>query len=100
MRERTVARAVLCKQTGVNFTRLMPVQRAHAESHCLFCAKQEPTRTQVVTDRSEGKKRRSKRQQAVARYAASLSDHLPMLKGGENHVEEPREHHKRAGSYI
>ena len=27
------------------------------------------------------------RQQAVARYAASLSDHLPMLKGGENPAE-------------
>ena len=34
----SVARAVLCKQTGVNFRGLLPVQRAHAESHCFFCA--------------------------------------------------------------
>ena len=46
--ERTVARAVLCKQTGMNFKDLLPVQRAHTENHCLFYAKLGPTCTQVV----------------------------------------------------
>ena len=56
VRERTVARAVLCKQTGVNFRGLLPEQRAHAESHCFFHAKLGPTHTQV--DRREVAKRR------------------------------------------
>ena len=43
--ERTFARAGLCKQTGVNIRGLLPIQHAHAESHCLFCAKLEPTHT-------------------------------------------------------
>ena len=101
MRERTVARAILCKQTGVNFRGLLPVQRAHAESYCFFYAKLEPTLTLVVY----GPKRRRKAAVKAAasgcyRYAASLSDHLPMLKDGENLVEEPRERHTKAASYI
>ena len=77
----------------------MPVQRTHAENHCLFCAKQEPTHMQVVyRPQRRRKERRSKRQQAVVRYAASLSDHLPMLKGGENPVDELRERHTRASA--
>ena len=64
VRERTVARAVLCKQTGVNIRGLMPVERAHAESHCLFCAKQEPTHTQVLH-------RPQRRRKAAVKAAAS-----------------------------
>ena len=64
VRERTVARAVLCKQTGVNFRGLLPVQRAHAESYCFFYAKLEPTLTVVVY----GPKRRRK---AAVKAAAS-----------------------------
>ena len=48
VRERAVARAVLCKQTGVSIRVPLPIQRSHAESHCLFCTKLRPTHTQVV----------------------------------------------------
>ena len=58
------------------------------------------THTQVVHGPKLSRKAAVKAAQAVARYAVSLSDHLPMLKGGENLVEELQERHTRAARYI
>ena len=96
VRERTVARSVLCKQTAVNFRGLLPEQRAHAEGHCFFYSKLVLTHTQVVYRPQRSCKAAVKAAQAVA----SFSDHLPMLTDGETLVEGFRKRHTRAARYI